>query len=435
MQRHRDTQRFALHTLKPEQRFDIPECTGVYAFKDMQGRIIYIGKARSLRERVNSYFRGKRQDKSMQLTAVCAGLSYIATRNEIEAYLLEAEMIQAYQPVYNILLKHGHPFAYIVFVYHHAPAYMYITRHRPDTPHVYGPFVHRRHARRVYTYLQRTFQLKRCPYRIPGGCLDYHLGRCAGNCADAFDQRAYVSRLELAEKILAGEHEQYKKQLQERISQHNQRYEFEKAAHLYQYLRDMETICARVATRFSAASYYKEVMRLIAPHFSQPQELSHALYALQNMLYLRRLPRTIDCFDVSHFQSREIVGACVRFTDGMPDRNMFRRFRVRSLKRQDDYAALREIVSRRYRRDAKPDLVIIDGGKGQRHVIADAHPDLFVVSIAKRHETLYTPHTMEGDLLDLTTSHGQLLIALRDYTHHAAISYHRKRREKHLKAP
>jgi len=138
---------------------------------------------------------------------------------------------------------------------------------------------------------------------------------------------------------------------------------------------------------------------------------------------------TIDCFDVSHKQGFFLVGSCVRFTDGQPDKNKFRRFKIKTVKKQDDYASLREIVSRRYKSQENkndfPDVILIDGGKGQLNAVQDLFPDVTFVSLAKREETIFLQNFPRGKVLDQKTYAAQVLIAIRDYAHHFAISYHR----------
>lgn len=158
------------------------------------------------------------------------------------------------------------------------------------------------------------------------------------------------------------------------------------------------------------------------------------MHELQKLLKLDQLPYTIDCFDISHFQSNELVGSCVRFTHGLPDKNNFRRFKIKTLTTQNDYAALQEIVARRYKdpRDI-PDLVVIDGGKGQLSAVQQIIPTASCIALAKREERIFgtmIPH--DGIVLDPHSEHGKLLIALRDYAHHFAINYHRLRRIKKL---
>jgi len=149
--------------------------------------------------------------------------------------------------------------------------------------------------------------------------------------------------------------------------------------------------------------------------------------ALKQLLKLPREPHTIDCFDISHKQGMFMVGSCVRFTDGQPDKNMFRRFHIKTVVGQDDYASLQEIVSRRYIKTRDfPDLILIDGGKGQLSAASKVFPDAEIASLAKREETVYSCHLPNGKKIDVKDNAGQILIALRDYAHHFAISFHRK---------
>jgi len=177
-------------------------------------------------------------------------------------------------------------------------------------------------------------------------------------------------------------------------------------------------------------SYNTGVMRMaliqaeqeLAKHIALPK-------ALKRLLQTKHEIHTIDCFDVSHKQGFFLVGSCVRFTDGQPDKNKFRRFKIKTVKKQDDYASLREIVSRRYKSQENkndfPDVILIDGGKGQLNAVQDLFPDVTFVSLAKREETIFLQNFPRGKVLDQKTYAAQVLIAIRDYAHHFAISYHR----------
>jgi len=149
--------------------------------------------------------------------------------------------------------------------------------------------------------------------------------------------------------------------------------------------------------------------------------------ALKQLLKLPKEPHTIDCFDISHKQGMFMVGSCVRFTDGQPDKTMFRHFHIKTVEGQDDYASLQEIVQRRYGKTHDfPDLMLIDGGKGQLSSVTKIFPDAEIASLAKREETVFSRHIPEGKKIDVKNVAGQVLIALRDYAHHFAISFHRK---------
>jgi len=409
----------------------LPDLPGIYLFKDAAGTVIYIGKAKSLKKRVATYF--QQSDKDWKVAALLqdhAEVDYILTKNETEALLLEAELIRKYTPKYNVLLKTGQPFVYILFDRAPLPT-MKLVRNKKEKGTYFGPFLHKAHARGMYQYLMRTFCLNLCNTHIDNGCLDYHLGNCAGNCRPDFDTHAYLTRLHLAQQVLEKNHAAFKKTVQEQIEQYSQQKEFEKARNLAAYLQNIDTIFATIATRYHESKYAVAEFAATTPSTYKGTDVAQLAVTLQDFFASKAPIHTIDCFDISHFQSHSIVGACVRFTDGKPDKNKFRRFKIKTLDQQNDYAALQEIIARRYKDDAQlPDLVLIDGGKGQLSAAQAIIPHTLCASLAKREETVFSDRYPQGIVLDLHTEVDKLLIALRDYTHHFAIAYHRLRRRK-----
>jgi excinuclease ABC subunit C len=409
----------------------LPTLPGVYLFKDAQGSAIYIGKAKNLRKRVQSYFVKQNTDwKVAELMKEYATIAHIVTKNETEALLLEAQLVKQYQPHFNTLLKSGQPFLYLLITEPKTGLpILEIVRNKKKKGIYFGPFIHKSDARNVHSYLLRTFQLFICNKKITNGCLDYHLGRCCGSCKETFDPLEYQTRLKLVHALLKNDHTLFMKQIQDSIDTFNKRLEFEKAAHISQYLKNFEIIFETIKTRFHERKYALEIEETVRSQPLTPLEIEHALTELQNLLKLLTKPRTIDCFDISHFQSNAIVGSCIRFTNGIKDPANFRRFKIKTLKEQNDYAALQEIVLRRYKDPSNmPDVVLIDGGKGQRNAIVKLVTPTPCISLAKREERLYTDNTPEGIKLDLQTPLGRLIIALRDYAHHFAITYHRSKR-------
>lgn len=416
--------------MKRESLDTIPHLPGIYIFKAHDHTILYIGKAKDLQKRVRSYFHKQATDwKVAELIKEHETISYVVTKNEIEALLLEAQSIRDYIPKYNVLLKSGQPFVYLLFTSNNtALPQLVLVRNKRQKGTYFGPFLHKNDARAVYDYLIRTFQLFVCNKKIENGCLDYHLGKCCGSCRSDFDKEGYFARLELAKDILQGHHKKFIKGLKELINHYNQRMEFEKAAHLHGYISNFETIFATISTKFHEGKYQAEVEEITHQRVSA-HDAQQALFDLQELLQLPERPTTIDCFDISHFQSTHIVGSCIRFTNGKKDPKNFRHFKITSLITQNDYAALQEIVKRRYKNpDELPDIVLIDGGKGQRNAILPLLPHTTCISLAKREEELFTDYHPNGTKLDLQTPLGKLLIALRDYAHHFAITFHRKRR-------
>ncbi len=409
----------------------IPHLPGVYVFKNKAGSILYIGKAKDLRKRVSSYFQKRDSDgKIAQLLDEHSEIGYIVTRNPIEALLLEAHLIQSYQPPYNILLKNGNPFVYLLFTRPKTglPTLEIVrTLDKKNPGRSFGPFLQRRDARSLYDFLIRNFTLVLCGKQIDNGCLDFHIGRCAGSCRKDFNREQYLMRLELAQNVMAGNHAAFMTCIQEQINAHNAKLEFEQALTLYNCMQQFERIFAVLKTHFSYVRYIPEIERAL--HTPLEDDYNNCADELMALLNLEERPHTIDCFDISHFQGHGFVGSCVRFTNGIPDKKNFRHFLIKTVPHQDDYAALREIVLRRYRHpEDKPHLVLIDGGKGQRNAIIPLITPTPCISLAKREERLFSDAHPEGTVLTLHTPMGRLLIALRDYAHHFAITFHRKGR-------
>ncbi len=410
----------------PTTAQQLPDLPGVYFFKDAHDVIIYIGKAKSLKKRVGSYF--QKSDKDWKVQALIdeyAQIDYILTKNETEALLLEAELIAKHKPKYNVLLTSGQPFVYLLFTADDLPT-LQIVRNKKEKGIYFGPFLHKKQARDVYRYLMRTFTLSLCNTHIAQGCLEYHLGNCAGNCKTNFDTEEYLLRLQLAQDVLAKNHAAFKKKVQQKIAEYSKELAFEKARNLSNYLVNIDTIFTTLDTHYYASKYALDEFVITTPKPPTPQDTAQLATTLQQFFQAPHPIATIDCFDISHFQSRAMVGACIRFINGKPDKNRFRRFKIRSLDTQNDYAALQEIITRRYKNpDDLPDLVLIDGGKGQLSAARAIIPDAFCASLAKREETIFCDAYPQGIKIDVSTEIGRLLISLRDYAHHFAITYHR----------
>jgi excinuclease ABC subunit C len=412
----------------------IPSLPGVYLFKDAHDIVIYIGKAKSLHKRVASYFQKYTTDwKIKMLLDEYHDIDYVITKSETEALLLEAQLIQQHKPKFNALLKEGQPFLYILFTQQELPR-MELVRNQKAKGTYFGPFLYKTHARKVYQYLLRSFQLLICGKKIANGCLDYHLGYCSGSCRPDFDKDAYLFRLGLAMDVLKKDQVHFRKCLEEKIREYNKTLAFEKAKHLTDYISHIDAIFSTINTAFSQEKYADQIIMATIQRPSVADMPPDIDLRLQQFLKVDYPIRTIDCFDISHFQSKEIVGSCIRFTNGVPDKDKFRRFKIKTLEVQNDYAALQEIVLRRYKdRQDLPDLIFIDGGKGQLSAVQAVLPESTCASLAKREETLYSTMHPDGIVLDMQSAVGKLLIALRDYAHHFAISYHRLRRKKAVK--
>ncbi len=401
----------------------MPALPGIYIFKDKTGTPIYIGKAKSLKKRVVSYFTSKigswKSDLLLQEAESC---SYIQTHNENEALILEAELVQKSQPKFNILLKDGQPFVYLVIT-RADPPQIKLVRNKKQPGKYFGPFIYKGQARSVYHLILEHFQLYLCNKKIEHGCLQYHLKKCAGSCKKDFDKQAYLFRLKMAQKILAGKSSTLERELIKKIKLYNKNLNFEQAKKLALIHENLQKI---VNSIHQLTQSRLELLARLTPT-STPKIATQ----LELMLALEREPKIIDCFDVSHFQSNALVGSCVRFVDGVAAKEFVRRFALRSITKQNDYAALNEIIQRRYKTlENLPDLIVIDGGKGQLSAAQLIAPKKIpVISLAKKEERVFSKKHPHGISVDASTPEGKLLIAIRDYAHHIAISYNRKKRK------
>lgn len=410
----------------------LPKVPGVYIFKNQDGLILYIGKAKNLQERVKSYF--LKQDTDWKIDGLLkeyATIETIKTHTEIEALLLEAELIGQHKPKYNTLLKDGDPFVYIFISKNELPS-ISIVRTQKEKGLYFGPFLHKTDARNAVAFLKNTFQLNVCNKQIENGCLQYHIGICAGSCKPDFDKDGYLFRMQLAIDVLQADKEKFIASIQHKIKEYSTELLYEKARNMKRYLDHLDSIFATLKTKFSLEKYADQIINVLQPTKLREHVPDDIAIQLQHFLKVQKPIATIDCFDISHFQSQEIVGSCIRFLHGKPDKNKFRRFAIKSLTQQHDYAALQEIVLRRYKNNEQeiPDLILIDGGKGQLHAVEKVINNVLIVSLAKREEILFGSPFPNGVLLDKHSAIGQVLIALRDYAHHFAVSYHRLRRKK-----
>jgi excinuclease ABC subunit C len=402
-----------------EKKF--PKLPGVYFFKNAQDDILYIGKAKNLHDRIMSYLQGQDEREMVaHLVKEATTIDTIITSNETEALYLEAHLVKEFQPKYNTLLKEGDPFLYIVITQGKLPA-LDVTRRKDKKGYYFGPFLQRQQARKVFDYLIKTFALKLCKKKIDNGCLDFHIGVCAGVCRKDFDVEFYKQKIELVRQLLDNNLQDATKILQSEIDKASAQMLFERARNLHGYLQNIESIL------YTVRSLEKAKTNLV--YSSEHIKSNIALLTkLKERLGLRRIPYTIDCFDISHLSGTCIVGSCIRFTDGRPDKQKFRRFQIKTLQDQNDYAALQEIVSRRYRDTSMlPDFIVIDGGKGQLNAVKDLVGDTEIVGLAKREETIIFVDGREIKL-DIQKEEDRVLLELRDYTHHFAITYHRKKR-------
>lgn len=494
----------------------IPTSPGCYLFKNANGEIIYVGKAKDLHKRVSSYFSKKYHDnKTSLLVNEIKDIDFIVTSTEVEAFILENTLIKKHYPKFNLDLKDAARYAYIRIVSDDYP-YLEIDRSRKDGGELYGPFVSGAMRKSIMEVLTRNFKV--------------FSKRVSPRYKKIVDKDSYNQRVSQARRVLKGEVDdliidlekemelaskrelfEYAINLRNRISALNSLKEKQLVemsrnvdSHIINYVISGDEVFLLVfsirkgvlegkeefvfsngqdfleefLTRYydyapipqeiilpqSVSSSFSDYLTkksnrrvsIIVPIKGDKKELLdlviknvHASFfagrertrALQDALNLPRVPSRMECFDISHLGGTNTVASMVSFKDGMPDKSNYRKFRIRTHDNNDDYASIREVIMRRYskvKREGltKPDLIIIDGGKGQlssaKAVLDDLNLNIPLISLAKRLEEVFTTSSKESIIIPKNNKGLQLLQAIRDEAHRFAVSYQRLLRKKEL---
>ncbi len=531
---------------------------GVYLMKDAQGRVIYVGKASSLRNRLRSYFGSQAgmDAKTRELVEHVADFEVIRTDTPTEALILENELIKRYRPRYNIMLRDDKTYPFIRVTNEPFPRVIATRRVVQDGSRYFGPYPSAGAVHRTLDLLKRLFPYRACDIEITGTasrpCLYYHIGRCVGPCIGAVSQEEYRKVIENVVLFLEGRADDVIARLREEMVTAAEALDFERAARLRDELRaiehvlqqqkivtgtnesfdvlavaqsaggdacvqvgfvrngkllgsehylmvgarvddppsailtsfvqqyyaqassippelvlqypldEMETVSDFLARRrgepvcltVPSAGLRRELVEMIAKSAQQnleqyrvrwlndEQRTTLALEELAEALRLDRLPRRIECFDVSQLQGTNVVASMVVFEHGKPKKSDYRKFQIKTVEGQDDFAAMREAILRRYRRalageqteawQTLPDLVLIDGGKGQlnaaREALASLGLALPVAALAKEHEELYVPGRSAPIVLPRDSQALFLVQRIRDEAHRFAVTFHRARR-------
>lgn len=539
---------------------NLPQKPGIYQYKDDTGKIIYVGKAIKLRNRVRSYFNKQKQHdaKTRALVGKIVDVEVIVTDSEAEALILEDTLIKKHKPRYNINLKDDKSYPYVKVTNEPYPRIFQTRTVIRDGSKYYGPFTKVGDLYRVLDLIHKIFRLRTCAVSITSEtirekkhkiCLEFHIKKCDGPCEGLISADDYNKNVEYAKGILSGKTRELEHFLRERMERFSEEMKFEEAAEARDQLgavrqfvskqkvvtsdlvdrdvfgiyREENTACSLVFTvregkligrkhfiikkaeelrdeeilQRTLDSWYseqefvpKEIYLPTEPedietlttiladkrkgtvHIKIPkigdkrhlidlaennakyvlkeyllavskreQTIPHAVQALQRDLRLKKTPRIIECFDNSHLQGTELVSSMVCFEDGRPKKSEYRKFKNQTVNKNDDFAAMREAVQRRYSRlinenGRLPDLIVIDGGKGQLSSAVGILKELgifdkvAVIGLAKRLEEVFFPGNSEAVLLPRTSSSLRLIQQLRDEAHRFAITYHRQLRSK-----
>ena len=537
---------------------NLPDKPGVYQFLNEKGKIIYVGKAVNLKNRVRSYFHnGVNSPKTLALVDKISDLQLIITDNEIEALVLENNLIKQYKPRYNVNLKDDKSYPYIKVTKEPYPRVYPTRRIVRDGSKYFGPYTDVKNMKSALRAVNQIFKIRSCKLNIDQEsidkkkfkvCLDYHIKKCDGPCEGLITETGYNEMVNEVVKLLKGRTDDLIKDLNARMQTAVTDLQFEKAAEIRDKINQLETISSKQkvvsgdledrdiisvafeskdsacsvfnirsgklvgkkqlrlsieeneepAYIYSAAVkfYYNEFVEVpaeivmetepvdasaLAEWFSQKAErkikitvpkrgelnslvkmckenavlqlkeiqlqrmkkegqVPYALAALQRDLRLDRLPRKIECFDISNLQGSDTVASMVVFEDGKPKKSMYRKFIIKDVVGPDDFSSMREVIERRYSRLLEenlpvPDLIMVDGGKGQLSSAVEILDRIGItkyniIGLAKRLEEVFFPGNSEPESISKTSSGLKLLQQVRDEAHRFAITFHRNRRSK-----
>jgi len=382
-------------------------------------RVIYVGKAVSLKKRVASYFRGSRRDARLDdLVREIRDFSFIPTASEAEALILEAHLIKKYDPKYNILLRDDKSFPYIEITKEKFPRVALVRpREKKKGAFYYGPYVNPRLIREALALIRRIFPFCTCRRFPKTPCLDVHLGLCPAPCVGHISEKEYKKNIRHIRQILEGRKDVLYKNLTREMEALARKREYEKAARVRDQIQ-------AVTALYSSTPHVN--------HFKETEQLQHALG-------LPKRPARIEAFDISNIMGYQSVGSMVSFLNGRPDKSRYRRFKIKTVAGIDDCRMIAEIIRRRVGRLQRegasfPDLILVDGGKGQLAASVEElkllEADIPIMALAKREEEVFLPGKRKAVRLPRESLAMRLIQRIRDEAHRFAITYHRKLRMK-----
>ncbi len=425
----------------PEEKVKtFPQTPGVYLMKDSQGRVIYIGKAVNLRNRASSYFTSAAasEQRTASLVTEIADLDFIKTESEVDALLLESRLIKDIQPKFNQELKDDKTFPYLQIRINEDFPRVEFTR-KPETKGVklYGPFTSAKKLRGTISVLQKIFKFRTCPLDIEEDderwnwfrpCLLASIDQCTAPCNLRISKEEYREDIRRLRMFLDGKKVKLLRELKKEMQQASKELKFEKAARIRDEIKALESLNLR-------GNLDEHVQPEV--FYIDPQK---GLRGLKQVFNLDEVPRVIEGMDIAHLQGGETVASMVQFIDGLPFKHGYKRYKIRTVDGVDDFASMREVVSRRLRRlsqegESFPDILLIDGGKGQLNAAMEAMRVLeitppFTISLAKREEEIYVPGEAEPRRLSRHSYALRLLQYVRDESHRFAQSYHHTLRRK-----
>ena len=520
---------------------NIPTNPGIYLMKDSDGKIIYIGKAKNLKNRVRSYFNKNQNYKTQKLVENISDIEFILTDNESEAFLLESNMIKKYRPRFNIELKDQQRYTYLRISDEKYPRLLVSRRTRDGKflgkGKTFGPFTQGSSKLLTIGTLRKAFQIRICKTLPKKVCLEYHLGNCEGPCEFKDAQERYPKHVDSLEQVLKGKNQTkiFTKKLEEEMNQAAKLEQFERAKDIrdtlirlgslqtkqnMEYVKNSDEEYFGIEIQEQTAvvmnfrmingvirdsdkfffdlvgdnsfsnflyQYYSThkipkfilvselpenekllesllseqagfIVKIILPHKGKKKDIINlilknitlihqkggdpGLVELKDILRLPVIPNIIECFDISNHGEEFAVGSMARFVGGKPDKSGYRKFKIKTVTGRDDFAMIGEVIKRRYYRlleenSELPDLILIDGGKGQLSAALNSLQSLGLklpcISLAKENEEIYVPKNKNPIILPKTKSSLKILQHARDETHRFGVAYNRTIRKNQIK--
>lgn len=419
-----------------------PTTPGVYLMKDDRGEVIYVGKAKNLRSRAGHYFtrEAAENDRTRELVRYIRDVDFIPADSEVDALLKEARLIKDISPKFNRALKDDKSFPYLqIRIREEFPRVEFTRTPRRRGVRLYGPFTSARSLRAAIQVLQRVLQFRTCSLDIDSGddrwrwfrpCLLHSIHQCTAPCNLRVSREEYRKQIRKLLLVLDGKTARLLREMRQQMLEASTAMQFEKAARI----RDEITALENLELRGDVDRDVQPEVFVLDP--------KKGLSSLKKVLGLSKVPRTIEGFDIAHLSGQDTVASLVSFLDGLPFKPGYRRFKVKSVEGIDDFASMREVVTRRFRRlhdedAAFPDILLIDGGKGQLHAALDAFQALRIepptlISLAKREEEIFRPGHSEPIRLSRHSAALRLLQYVRDEAHRYAQHYHHILRRKKL---
>jgi excinuclease ABC subunit C len=416
---------------------DFPASPGVYLMKDAEGRVLYIGKAKSLRDRVASYFQPgadllqSRGPKIVEMVEKVTEITYLECDNEVDSILQEARLIKDIQPPYNSRQTDDKTFPYLEITTSEDFPGVYVTRTpRPRGSKLYGPFLSAADLRRVVQVLQRVFKFRTCTLEIAEAderrrffrpCILYDIKQCTAPCGDRISPEAYRQDIKRLRQFLESKRVVVLRQMEREMKEHADQKHYEQAARLRDEIQALQSLDDR-----------GEVDEHVQPELFTVDPAA-GLEQLSQILDTRSSIRTIEGVDIAHIMGQEAVGGLVCFIDGRPFKKGYRKFRIKQVEGIDDYAMIQEVLSRRYRHAGEheelfPDVILIDGGLGQLHAAQEVFDKMpftppMVISLAKKEELIYVQARSQPVKLSRNNPALRLLQYVRDEAHRFAQHY------------